>query len=132
MSFGLSRSLHNLFLFKREQSYLAPMRIRQRKGRFPISFLSPIPLSDSHLSRSPVVQLEQHSNPHGNLSQEAPHTAAAFDPQPSDQPNQPIGGQSKGQDSSDASGVREEKKVSSEYWLVGEKITATLLLFVVF
>jgi len=90
------------------------MRIRNRKVPLPLSSLSPIPLSDPQLSRSPVVQLQLHNIPHQNLFQE-PQKDEHFDLQlPSNQLNQPIGGGSKGHDDcSHDPGPQEENKVSS-------------------
>ncbi|KAJ6743071.1 hypothetical protein OIU85_017087 [Salix viminalis] len=82
------------------------MRIRKRQVPLPLSSLSPVPLSDPQFSQSPVVQLRLQ-----NLPQE-PHTLACFDSHPSDQPNQPIGGGSNGQDCSD--GGEQEKKIMLE------------------
>ncbi|KDP24638.1 hypothetical protein JCGZ_25554 [Jatropha curcas] len=53
------------------------MRIRKRKVPFPLSSLSPVPLSDPNLRRSPVVQLQLEDD-----------TAAYFNPSSS---NPPIG-----------------------------------------
>ncbi|XP_011004845.1 PREDICTED: uncharacterized protein LOC105111232 isoform X2 [Populus euphratica] len=88
------------------------MRIRNRKAPLPLSSLSPIPLSDPQLSRSPVVQLQLHNIPHQNLFQE-PQKDEYFDLQlPSNQLNQPIGGGSKGHDDfSHDAGPQEENKV---------------------
>ncbi|KAJ9184674.1 hypothetical protein P3X46_004378 [Hevea brasiliensis] len=83
------------------------MRIRKRKVPFPLSSLSPVPLSDPHLSRSPSDQLQLlQSSPHQNFSpQDA--KASFFVSQSSDQPNYPIGAH----DCSDGSWKEEEKKV---------------------
>lgn len=97
------------------------MRIRKRQVPFPLSSLSPVPLSDPLLNRSPVVQLQLHntaqpkaSHPLENLSPQSDRYAH-FGPQPSDQPNQrlpPIRGGSNGLDFSDdvASGPHNEAK----------------------
>ena len=97
------------------------MRIRKRQVPFPLSSLSPVPLSDPLLNRSPVVQLQLHnttqpkaSHPLENLSPQSDRYAH-FGPQPSDQPNQrlpPIRGGSNGLDFSDdvASGPHNEVK----------------------
>ncbi|XP_061963495.1 uncharacterized protein LOC133688123 isoform X2 [Populus nigra] len=115
----LSTSLSCIFVkaflsFKNQinLSFLAPMRIRNRKVPLPLSSLSPIPLSDPQLSRSPVVQLQLHNIPHQNLFQE-PQKDEYFDLQlPSNQLNQPIGGGSKGHDDcSQDAGPQEENKV---------------------
>ncbi|KAJ4849237.1 hypothetical protein Tsubulata_035162 [Turnera subulata] len=92
------------------------MRIRQRKVRLPLSYLSPIPLSDPLLSRSPVVQLQLSNNPSQNLFKEE-DAAAHFDPQPSDRPGQPIAGESNTQlgcshGGGDAAPHQEENKVA--------------------
>ncbi|XP_041025757.1 uncharacterized protein LOC121266098 isoform X1 [Juglans microcarpa x Juglans regia] len=89
------------------------MRIRKRQVPLPLSSLSPVPLSDPLLNRSPVVQLQLHdathpkaSNPLGNLTPQGDRDAH-FDKPPSDQPNQllsPIGGGSSGLDCSDDAG----------------------------
>ena len=65
-------------LLERVKSYIffcAPMRIRKRQVPFPLSSLSPVPLSDPLLNRSPEVQLQLHnttqpkaSHPLENLS----------------------------------------------------------------
>ncbi|KAF9680719.1 hypothetical protein SADUNF_Sadunf06G0150800 [Salix dunnii] len=83
------------------------MRIRKRQVPLPLSSLSPVPLSDPQFSQSPVVQLQLQLQ---NLPQE-PHTLACFDSRTSDQPNQPIGGGSNGQDCSDTFGGEQEKKI---------------------
>ncbi|CAK7342322.1 unnamed protein product [Dovyalis caffra] len=89
------------------------MRIRKRQVPLPLSSLSPVPLSDPQFSRDPVVQLQLHNNPLQNLPQE-PQRFACFDSQPSDQPNQPIGGGSNGQDCSDGAGAPQENKIMLE------------------
>ncbi|OAY43113.1 uncharacterized protein LOC110620726 [Manihot esculenta] len=87
------------------------MRIRKRKIPFPLSSLSPVPLSDPHLSRSSSDQLQLlHNNPHHNFSpQDA--KASFFDSQSFDEPNYPIGGLPNAQDYSHGSWKQEEKKV---------------------
>jgi len=109
------------------------MRIRKRQVPFPLSSLSPVPLSDPLLNRSPVVQLQLHnttqpkaSHPLENLSPQSDRYAH-FGPQPSDQPNQrlpPIRGGSNGLDLSDdvASGPHNEvkKKDCLELFLQGK------------
>ncbi|KAL4606878.1 hypothetical protein ACB092_09G135400 [Castanea dentata] len=109
------------------------MRIRKRQVPFPLSSLSPVPLSDPLLNRSPVVQLQLHntaqpkaSQPLENLSPQSDRYAH-FCPQPSDQPNQrlpPIRGGSNGFDFSDdvASGPHNEvkKKDCLELFLQGK------------
>ncbi|KAK9986627.1 hypothetical protein SO802_031578 [Lithocarpus litseifolius] len=97
------------------------MRIRKRQVPFPLSSLSPVPLSDPLLNRSPGVQLQLHnttqpkaSHPLENLSPQSDRYAH-FGPQPSDQPNQrlpPIRGGSNGLDFYDAvaSGPHNEVK----------------------
>ncbi|CAK7342314.1 unnamed protein product [Dovyalis caffra] len=88
------------------------MRIRNRRVPLPLSSLSPIPLSDPQFSRSPVVQLQLHNSSHQNLFQET-RKDEYFDLQlPSDRPNQPIGGGSRGYDDcSRGAWPQEEKKV---------------------
>ncbi|KAK7820441.1 uncharacterized protein LOC112028355 isoform X1 [Quercus suber] len=110
------------------------MRIRKRQVPFPFSSLSPVPLSDPLLNRSPVVQLQLHnttqpkaSHPLENLSPQSDRYVH-FGPQPSDQPaNQrlpPIRGGSNGLDFSDdvASGPHNEvkKKDCLELFLQGK------------
>lgn len=95
---------------------------------FPLSSLSPVPISDPHLCRSPVVQLQLCNNPHQNLSQ-LPDKDGYFGPQPSDQQNQPIGGGSNYQVSSVE--AKEVKKVSKDC-LVSEIIASNLLEFSTF
>ncbi|KAG8646856.1 uncharacterized protein LOC110622723 isoform X3 [Manihot esculenta] len=84
------------------------MRIRKRQVPFPLSSLSPLPLSDPHFSRSPVVQLQLNTNPLQNLPQQD-QKPAFFDPQSVHQPNQPIGGGSNPQACSDGSATQEVK-----------------------
>ncbi|KAF2289490.1 hypothetical protein GH714_036616 [Hevea brasiliensis] len=87
------------------------MRIRKRKVPFPLSSLSPVPLSDPHLSRSSSDQLQLlRSNPHQNFSSQDAK-ASYFTSQSSDQPNYPIGGPPNAQDCSDGSWKQEDKKV---------------------
>lgn len=110
------------------------MRIRKRKVPFPLSSLSPVPLSDPLLnlsSPSPVVQLHHYdSSPPipQNPSQQG-HGLAHVHPPPSDRPNQhisPIGSGNNGWDVSDAGGEhKEKKKKMEENCLVS--LTATLL-----
>ncbi|GAV63967.1 WRC domain-containing protein [Cephalotus follicularis] len=71
------------------------MRIRKRQVPFPLSSLSPVPLSDPHFSLPPVVQLSLHNNNNNNNH---------LNTQPSDQPNQLIKG------GSDASVVSKDEK----------------------
>jgi hypothetical protein len=108
----------------------APMRIRKRQVPFPLSSLSPVPLSDPLLNRSPVVQLQLHdathprpAHPLGNLTHPTDRHAH-FDNQPSDQPNQrpsPIGGGGSGLDGSDgAGGAHKADKKMKKDCLVSE------------
>ncbi|XP_002530723.2 uncharacterized protein LOC8267083 [Ricinus communis] len=76
------------------------MRIRKRKVPFPLSSLSPVPLSDLQLTGSPMEQLQVL---HHNFSQDD-DKASFFG---SDQHNHPIGGQ----DSSDGCWKQGEEKV---------------------
>ncbi|XP_059463565.1 uncharacterized protein LOC132192295 [Corylus avellana] len=94
------------------------MRIRKRQVPFPLSSLSPVPLSDPLLNRSPVVQLQLHdpnpAHPLANLTPSS-HSHAYFDNQPSDHSNQTIGG-GRGFDCSDDAGGphNEEKKLRKD------------------
>ena len=104
-------------------SSLAAMRIRKRQVPFPLSSLSPVPLSDPLLNRSPVVQLQLHdpipAHPLANLTSPS-GSHAHFHNQPSDQPNHTIGGGSGLDCSDDAGGShKEEKKLRKDY-LVSE------------
>ncbi|KAI4300677.1 hypothetical protein L6164_034026 [Bauhinia variegata] len=85
------------------------MRIRKRQVPFPLSSLSPVPLSDPHLiNRSPVVQLNDATPP----EVDAPGTTAVrMDRQPSDQQLPPIG---KARDGSDSSGNASESGIPKE------------------
>ncbi|KAF3442654.1 hypothetical protein FNV43_RR16570 [Rhamnella rubrinervis] len=98
------------------------MRIRKRQVPFPLSSLSPVPLSDPLLnlnSPSPVVQLHHYdsSPPKPPNPPQQLHGLAHVHPQPSDRHNQhisPIGSGNKGWDVSDAGGEHKEKKKKDE------------------
>ncbi|KAJ7975994.1 Growth-regulating factor [Quillaja saponaria] len=92
------------------------MRIRKRQVPFPLSSLTPVPLSDPQINRSPVVQLDhldstttQSSHPHGDDDAGTTITSP-LDSQPSDQQLTPIGKPSNDWDSSSSSGAHKEKK----------------------
>uniref|UniRef100_A0A2C9V7N3 WRC domain-containing protein n=1 Tax=Manihot esculenta TaxID=3983 RepID=A0A2C9V7N3_MANES len=106
--YSTSLFLRSNLVHRGEKSFLAPMRIRKRQVPFPLSSLSPLPLSDPHFSRSPVVQLQLNTNPLQNLPQQD-QKPAFFDPQSVHQPNQPIGGGSNPQACSDGSATQEVK-----------------------
>lgn len=106
------------------------MRIRKRQVPFPLSSLSPVPLSDPLLNRSPVVQLQLHDATHPKPAYPPSDRHARFDNQPSDQPNHrpsPIGGGVSGLDSSDGAGG--PHKMMKKDCLVSETTTYISLIF---
>ncbi|KAJ7971435.1 Growth-regulating factor [Quillaja saponaria] len=101
------------------------MRIRKRQVPFPLSSLTPVPLSDLNLiNRSPVVQL---NHPDSTTTKDLPPNNSSIHPQeyhnllkqddattptnskPSDQQLTPIGKASNGRDSSNDSGAHKER-----------------------
>lgn len=118
------------------------MRIRKRQVPFPLSSLSPVPLSDPLLnlnSPSPVVQLHHYdsSPPIPSNPSQPGHGLAFVHPQPSDRPNQhisPIGSRNNGWNVSDAGGEHKEekKKKKEENCLVSSTATLLTNIFILF
>lgn len=129
-----------LLLIWQPKSYLKPMRIRKRQVPFPLSSLSPVPLSDplfnlNHPSSpSPVVQLRHYDS--SLTKSESPHGLSYVHPQPSDRPNQqpsPTGGAIDGSDIPDAGGPHreEERKMKKQNRSVSWRATKNLFQYFV-